>query len=105
VHGAGAERAQADARASRQTAVDVGDVGAALFVSNRNEVDRGIREGLVQIKRLLARNAEHVLDAFSLQTLDEHVRCFAGSHSGFDSNNAVKNVWVGRDSVRSSLFG
>jgi hypothetical protein len=35
-----------------------------------------------------------VLDAFGFQTLDEDIRCFAGSHSEFDSNNAGKNVWA-----------
>jgi hypothetical protein len=54
----------------------------------------------MEVERLFARNTEHVLDAFSLETFDEHVRCFTGSHSGFDSNNAAEFVCAERDSVR-----
>ena len=67
------ERAEADAGAAGQPAVDVGHVGAALLVADRHELDRGVRQRLVQVERLLARDAEHVLHALGLQALDEDV--------------------------------
>ena len=73
VQRARAERAQADAGAPGQAAVHVGHVGAALLVSNRDERDRRFRQRLVEVQGLLARDAEHVLDALGLQALDEHV--------------------------------
>ncbi len=73
VCGARPQRAEADARASRQPAVGVGHVGAALLVSHGNELDRGVGERLAQIERLLTRDAEHVAHALGLEALDEHV--------------------------------
>jgi hypothetical protein len=32
-------------------------------MSDRHEVDRGVREGFIEVECLLARNPEHVLDA------------------------------------------
>ena len=84
----GPERAQADARPPGQPPVDVRDVGAALLVSDRNELDRGVRQRFVEVEGLLARDAEHVLDALGLEAFDEHIRCFARTPSEFDSNNA-----------------
>ena len=67
------ERAEADARVAGQAAVDVGHVGAALLVADRHEVDRRARQRLVEVERLLARDAEDVLDALGLEALDEDV--------------------------------
>ena len=68
----GPERAQAHAGAAGQPAVGVGHVRAALLVADRHELNRRIGQRFVQVKRLLARDAEHVLDALGLQALDEH---------------------------------
>ena len=80
VGGARAERAEADAGAAGQAAVDVGHVGAALLVAHGNEVDGGVVERLVEIEGLLARDAEHVTDPFGFKTFDEDSRCFRGWH-------------------------
>ena len=77
VRGARAERAEADAGALGEAAVHVRHVGPALFMSNRNEVDTGVGERLVEIERLLARDPEDVLDPFDLQALHEQVRRLA----------------------------
>jgi hypothetical protein len=77
VRRARAERAQAHAGALRQPAVHVGHVGPALFVSNRNEVHRRARERLVEVQRLLAGDAEYVLDALRLEALHEQIRRLA----------------------------
>ena len=60
------ERPEAHARAPGQAPVDVGHVGAALLVAHRYELDGRAGERLVQVERLLAGNAEDVLDALSL---------------------------------------
>ena len=73
----GPERAEADAGALGQAAVHVRHVGAALLVANRNEVDRRVGERLVEVERLLARDAEDVLDALHLQAFHEQVRRLA----------------------------
>ena len=73
VERAGPERAQAHAGATGQAAVDVGHVGAALLVAHGHELDRRTRERLVQVERLLARDAEDVRDALGLEALDEDV--------------------------------
>ena len=67
------ERAEADARAARQAPVHVRHVGAALLVPDGHERDRRVLERLVEVQRLLARDAEHVLDALGLEALDEQV--------------------------------
>ena len=77
VRRARAERAEADAGAAGEAAVHVGHVGPALLVADRHEADRGVVQGLVQIEGLLARNAEHVLDALRLQAFHEQVRRLA----------------------------
>ena len=73
VHGPGTERAEADAGAPGQAPVHVGHVGPALLVSNRDEGDRRARQRLVEVQRLLAGDAEDVLDPLGLEALDEHV--------------------------------
>ena len=80
VERARAERAQADAGVAGQPAVDVGHVGAALLVADRHEVDRRARQRLVEVERLLARDAEDVLDALGLEAFHEHVRRLALGH-------------------------
>ena len=80
VQRAGAERAEADARVPGQAAVDVGHVGAALLVAHRHELDRRARERLVQVERLLARDAEDVLHALGLEALHEDVDGLALRH-------------------------
>ena len=80
VQRAGAERPQADAGAAGQAPVDVGHVGAALLVADGHELDRGVVERLVEVERLLARDAEHVRDALGLEALDEDVRSLALGH-------------------------
>ena len=77
VRRARAERAEADAGAAGQAAVHVGHVGPALLVANGDEVDRGVVERLVEVERLLARDAEDVLDALGLEALHEQVRRLA----------------------------
>ena len=68
------ERAEADAGAPGQAPVHVGHVGAALLVADGDERDRGVLERLVEVQRLLARDAEDVLDALGLEALHEQVR-------------------------------
>ena len=80
VQRARAERAEADAGAAGEPAPDVGHVGAALLVAHRDELDRGARQRLVQVERLLARDPEHVLDALGLEALHEDVAGFALGH-------------------------
>ena len=82
VHRARAERAEADAGATGEPPVYVRHVGAALFVADRHELDRGVGQRLVEIERLLAGDPEDVLDALRLETLDEDVRSFARRHPG-----------------------
>jgi hypothetical protein len=80
VERAGPQRAEADARVTGQAPVHVGHVGAALLVPDRDEPDRGARQRLVQVERLLARDAEHVPDALGLEAFDEDVAGFALRH-------------------------
>ena len=63
-----------------QPPVHVGHVGAALLVANRYERDRGVLERLVEVERLLARDAEDVADALGLEALHEQVRRLALRH-------------------------
>ena len=42
-------------------------------MAHRDELDRGVRQRLVEVERLLARDAEDVLDALGLEALDEDV--------------------------------
>ena len=65
----GPERAEADAGRAREAAVHVGHVGAALLVAHGDELDRRSVERLVEIERLLARDAEDVPDALGLEAL------------------------------------
>ena len=75
VRRARAERAQADAGAPGEAPVHVGHVGAALLVANRDEGDRGVGQRLVEVERLLARDAEDVPDALGLEALHEDIGC------------------------------
>jgi hypothetical protein len=82
VHRAGAERAEADARAAGQPAVHVGHVGAALLVSNRDKGDARVRQRAVEVERLLARDPEDVSDALGLEALHEDIgRLPTSAHS------------------------
>src|SRR5918992_4592133 len=89
VQRARAERAEADAGVAGETAVDVGHIRAALLVADRDELDRGTRQRLVQVERLLPRDAEDVLHALRLEALDEHVRCLSARHSGLTLPGAI----------------
>ena len=80
VERARAERSQADAGVPGQAPVDVGHVGAALLVAYRDELDRRVRQRLVEVEGLLPRDAEYVLDALGLEALNEDVGCLAGGH-------------------------
>ncbi len=80
VHRAGAEGAQADAGPAGETAVHVGHVGAALLVAHGDERDRRVGQRLVEVERLLARDAEHVLDTLCFQALHEDIRCATCLH-------------------------
>ena len=75
-----AQRAEAHAGAAGQPAEHVGHVRPALLVANRHELDGRVREGLVEVQGLLARNAEDVGHALGLQAVDEHLRGLAVSH-------------------------
>src|SRR5207237_4648691 len=83
-HRAWPERAEADAGAAGQPAVDVGHVRAALLVADRDELDRRVRQRLVEVERLLPGDPENVLDALGLEALHEDVGCPAHGHV-FDS--------------------
>jgi hypothetical protein len=63
-----------------EAAMDIGHIGPTLLVPDRDELDRGARERLVQVERLLARNSENVPDALGLETFDEDVTRFALRH-------------------------
>src|ERR687897_910701 len=74
------ERAEADARATGQAAVHVGHVRTALLVADGDELHARSLERLVEIQRLLARDAEYVLDALGFEALDEEIRRLAFAH-------------------------
>ncbi len=74
------QRSQTDPGAVSQAPPHVGHVGAALLVPDRDELDRRPRQRFVQVERLLARNAEHVLHALGLEALHEDVACFPLGH-------------------------
>ena len=80
VRRAGPERAQADARALGEPPVHVGHVRTALLVADGDEGDARALQRLVEIQRLLARDAEDVLDALGLEALDEEIRRLAFAH-------------------------
>ena len=80
VRRAGPERAQADPGVAGQAAVHVGHVRTALLVADRHERDRRRVERLVEIQRLLARDAEYVLDALGLEAFHEQIRRLALAH-------------------------
>ena len=73
VHRAGPQGAEADARPAGEAAVHVGHVGAALLMAHGHELHARARERLVQVERLLARDAEHALHSLGLEALDEDV--------------------------------
>ena len=71
VRGAWAEGSEADASASRETAVDIGHEGRALLVAHGDELDGRVAQCLDDLQIFLARNAEDVLDAFAFQAFDQ----------------------------------
>ena len=102
VRGARTERAEAHAGAAGQPPVRVGHVGAALLVADGDELDRGVGQRLVEVERLLAGDAEHVLDALGLEALDEHIGCSALGHASTLSNR-IPCVPRGRCSTRGRV--
>ena len=74
------ERAEADARALGEPPVHVGHVRPALLVADGDERDARALQRLVEVQRLLARDAEDVLDALGLEALDEEIRRLAFAH-------------------------
>jgi len=63
---------QANTGSAREAAIGIRHIGTALLVSDRNELNRRIGDGLAQIERLLARNTEDVPNALRLQALHEN---------------------------------
>ena len=86
---AGAEGAEAHAGSAGQAPVGIGHVRAALLVPDGHELDRRVGQGLVQVQRLLAGNAEYVPDALGLEALDEHIGSSARRHLSLVSNRIV----------------
>ena len=75
VGGARPEGREADAGVAGEATVGVGHERGALLVARRDERDAlGAVEGLVEVEGLLAGDAEDVLDALALETLDEELR-------------------------------
>ena len=68
------QRPEADAGAPGEPPVGVGHVGPGLLVANRDERDRRLFERVVEIERLLARDAEDVAHALGLEAAYEDVR-------------------------------
>jgi hypothetical protein len=73
VRGARSERAQAHAGSAGEAPVRVGHIGATLLVTDGDEADRRVGQGPAEIERLLAGDSEDVLDALSLEALDENI--------------------------------
>jgi hypothetical protein len=67
------QRAEAHARRAGEPAVHVGHVRTALLVADGHELHARSLERLVEIQRLLARDAEYVLDALGLEALHEQI--------------------------------
>ena len=74
VAGAGTERGEADAGLAGEPARGVGHERRALLVAGRHEGDelRAV-EGLAEVERLLAGDAEDELDALVLEAVDEEL--------------------------------
>ena len=93
LRGARAEGAEAHAGAAGEAAEDVGHERGALLVADGHEGDRRAVERLAQVQRLLAGDAEDVLDALGLEALDEHVgggtRSLAGGRGREDGVGTV----------------
>jgi hypothetical protein len=68
-----AERPEADPGAAGEAAAHVRHVGPALLVADGDEVDRRLVQRVVEVERLLARDAEDAADALGLEALDEDV--------------------------------
>ena len=81
VQRAGPERAEADAGAAGEAPVHAGHEGAGLLVAHGHELDRRVRERVVEVERLLARDAEDVAHALGLQAAHEHVRGARTGHA------------------------
>ena len=74
-----AERGDAHASAPGVAAIGRGHEACALFVAGEDQLDLlGARQRIEEIEVFFAGNAENVLAALSLKTLDENVRCFLG---------------------------
>ncbi len=73
VGGPGSESAQADAGPPDEPAHGVGDERPCLLVTDGDELDRRLVEGLVQVERLLPGNAEHPARPLGFETLDQQV--------------------------------
>ena len=66
------QRAQTACRIPRETPVNLGHEGRPLLVPGENEPDLvGLRQRHDEIRVLLPRHAEDVLDAFFFQTFDK----------------------------------
>ena len=70
----GAKGGQADAGPAGQTAIDIGHKGRALLVAHWDEADLAVPDGKHQVKRFLARDAEHHINALGFQTVHQHLR-------------------------------
>ena len=73
VRGPRPQGAEADAGAAGEAPVHVGHVGAALLVAHGHELDRRVRERLVEVERLLAGDAEDEPHTLGFEALHEHV--------------------------------
>jgi hypothetical protein len=88
----GTERPETDACVPREPAVDVRHERGSLLVADRDELDIRVPKRKEQIFGLFARNTEHVLDAFALETVHEQIR---GFHSvGTSSSSLVSACWL-----------
>jgi len=74
IDGAGSERRGADPGLAGEAAVDVRHKRRALFMPRENEAYLGARCCIDKPDVLLARNAEHVLDAFRFEARDHQIR-------------------------------
>ena len=73
VRGAGPERGQADPGATGEPTPHIGHERGRLFVAYGNELDGRAGERVVDVERLLARDAEYVAHALTRETADEEL--------------------------------
>ena len=86
VRRAGPEGRQAHARPAGEPPPDIRHERGRLLVADRDEADRRVEEGVVQVERLLARHAEDVADAFLLEAADQEL----GTGHGRASRRAAR---------------